>query len=243
MKKIPLLILLCLSCALFSPTDATAPPPPAEPPVIASTLSPPLPTEEQLATEPPPAPGPTPDIRVFTDPPGNFLIEEEDLNGMYYIPEEPDWEGFSTNQDILDIRGEEAGQAYIEATGRVDGIFSCFHRVYDRATVPLELCVHIVSFETAQGASLAMTPAWDFYRVGEEIVITGYPPIGDESVALHYPPEIGDELVEYWLTFRVRNILVDITGYGLPENQDVNLLIGVGRKVVENTWDGMLSES
>lgn len=242
MKKIPLLILLCLSCNLFSPTAATAPPPSAQPPVIEATLPPPLPTEEPLATEPPPPPGPTPDIRVFTDPPGNFLIEEEDLNGMYYIPDESGWEGPSTNQDVLEIRGEENGQAYIEATGRVDGIFRCFHRIYDLATVPLELCVHIVRFETVQGASLSMTPAWDFYRVGEKIFITDYPPIGDESIALHYPPEAGDSSVEYWLTFRVRNILVDVTAYGLPGNQDINLLIGVGRKVVENTWDATLSE-
>jgi hypothetical protein len=242
MKKVSFLILFCLACNLFSPVkpNSQSPPdPPAtQPPQVAAN-----------PTEPPPGPAPTtapetpPDTRVYTDPLEDFLLEEEDLKGLYYIPDESGWEGLTTNQDILNIRELADAQSYIDATGRVEGQYRCFHKSYERATVPLELCFYIVRFETAQGASLAMTPEWDSYRVGEEIIITDVPPIGDESNALHYPPEPGEEAVEYYVTFRVRNIFVDILGFGLEENIDINNLVGYGRKVFDKINDGTLSES
>lgn len=69
--------------------------------------------------EPTPSHTPTPDVRIITGDPEDYILQKDDLPDKYILPQ--GWSSPHLNSEILSARGVEDGKAYLEATGRIGG--------------------------------------------------------------------------------------------------------------------------
>ena len=206
----------------------------------------PVPTDTPTPTfTPTSTPSPTPDFRVYTEYPEDYLVRKDDLPDSYYHPGGAGWENPTTNSEIIAVRGVEEGKQYIKSTGRIEGYFMCLKRSSISIIAPDELCQWIIIYETAEGASLAQSPEFNSDRTNPEAIqLTNFERVGDESYAYYYEERVsgGNSTVDYILEFRVRNVLVVIGGYGTSEDTDIDYIVSIGKLVLENIEDSMLSD-
>lgn len=91
---------------------------------------------------------------VFTSQPDDFMLTEKELGELY---EATDAGSASSNMDVLQARAD--GDAYIAATGRVNGYRIQFNRTAEGDT-PTYIVNVVNIYETAEGAQLVISRDW-----------------------------------------------------------------------------------
>jgi hypothetical protein len=163
----------------------------------------------------PPSPVPTftPDLRVFDVDPTEVVLLAEEVPGIYLY-------GLSQvtlrpNSEVLILRGEEAGQDYIDETGRVLAAVAEYVTGSIEAPSPL-VAILVILFKSNAG------PAFLFQEKGgacreDEGRFTLQDPnlgIGDMSVVCSSTPG------SLWVRVGYRNIYFDVGTIGSPEAMD-----------------------
>lgn len=173
------------------------------------------------------------DKRIVVGDPNDFILVKEDFPDEYLLP--PDWSRPHLNSDILGVRGQEDGKAYIEATGRISGWIIQHMRNDPTKVTPEEIRSYVVMYETVEGAHLAHSPQWDYPNEGFEEVNFDFD-LGDWALVTvrRELQDNGRDQVWYQIEFIYQNIWGSVMGWGWES--DVN------HDYIENLARVMLSK-
>lgn len=203
---------------------------------------PPSGTATQVATSfptgtpsPTPIPSSTPDLRILQGAPPDFVMLNSDLptDAGYYLPN-AEWTGMVPNDKILQEWPPETGQAYLDATGRVDGMFVGYNRSATTVAAPQEMTDSVVIFKTAVGAQLTLTQ-FDTKVAGGYFELTDPPRIGDltRAYTIKLSQPSGGDLVHIGIAFTYRNIYHYIEGNGLENDVTLDYITRAARTVLD----------
>jgi hypothetical protein len=204
-----------------------------------NTIIPPTEIPTETPTVPPsPTPSPTPDLRIIgtTENPSNFLLALSDLpaEGSYSLPG-TGWIGKLHNSQIIQEYGAEAGNKYVNETGRVDGWWVTYKRGSSAGIYPQQIYDNVILFQTSAGAQLMLAKYADPNSpVGAKTNFTeiqGSKTIGDLSKVLI---KKDSEHVWYDIVFTYRNYGHVVEAYGLASE--------VQPEFVESIADILLKE-
>jgi hypothetical protein len=112
-----------------------------------------------------PSPSPTPDLQIISIEPKEFLLAIDALpgEGKYYLPN-VNWISPHRNSEIIQDRGAEAGEKYINETGRVDGWFVYYKSGTSNKPVPDTIYDNVILFNSIEGPRVYM----EEYAGGED---------------------------------------------------------------------------
>lgn len=157
------------------------------------------------------------------------------MEGDYHLPDSS-WTSPYPNQEILDDWGDEAGQDYIERTGRVAGWYAYYQRGAETAQLPEILYSNIVQYETAEGARCSVLEyneavagpdeGWELLDQALEL--------GDASVVLisrETDPD-GEKRIWYMVEFAYRNFAVIVGGWGRVDDVQPEFIEQAARAVL-----------
>ncbi len=186
-----------------------------------------------------PSPSPTPDLRVITTDPKEFLMSTTDLpsEAKYYLPNS-NWISPHRNNEIIQAMGAEAGEKYINETGRVDGWFVSYRRGSGKGLYPEEVYDNVIMYQSAEGAQLFVTKYTDSLKDPGYEKAQDAPLVGD--VTRVYVRKEG-ERVWYLLVFSYRNYVHRIIGYGLESEVKPEFIESIARKLLANLESASLS--
>jgi hypothetical protein len=184
-------------------------------------------------------PTPTPDLRVIAVEPAEFLISYDDLpvEAAYFLPDST-WISQHPNSEVIAAWGEEAGQAYLEKTGRIDGWWVRFYKGAQEVTAPEVIYQNIVQYKTSQGAQLTIT---DYNCIARQecdeytFVERDYADLGDVTIGMlskEMQPE-GENIVWYYIQTAYRNYVSNIYGLGWEKDVDFETVEDIARIALE----------
>lgn len=182
----------------------------------------------------------TPDIRIVDTDPQKMLCTDKELpeEGKYYIPG-PDWMSVNTNEEVISIRGVEAGRNYVIKTGRVTGWWVDMKRGTRAASLPEELGCGVYMFKTSEGAKIALTK---FNSVETDTKKLGWRylnqdiELGDANnvIALYRTDSGGNRNTNIQIEIVYKNLLITVDGYAYREEDvPLNVLISTMTKIFE----------
>jgi hypothetical protein len=222
-----------------SPTDTTL----INTPTASSTNTP-LPQTPTAAPSRPSSQTNTPtqesasDIRIIIGEPQEYLPGNEEMSYRYWNPGVSSWDSPITNDEILDLLGEEEGIKYLEITDRILGHKRCFLRRTGNIYLPEIICFRLIFYGTYEGASLALSPDWDPLDLYEdEILIEGLTTVGEESYITYAEHHIGEEEydINYTVRFRIRNVQAGVNIWGRKGFIEIQYLINLA-KILESNF-------
>jgi hypothetical protein len=245
-------ILFFVSCApsseqIAKAVKATLDAKPTEIPTAAIILTPTTAPTSTIA----PTPSPTPDTRVVMKKPREFVLEKADLPKAadYILPNEL-WSSPRTNEEVIQVRGNDEGNKYLSKTGRVTGWEQYFVRRNKGigAEFPYVLGSVVIQFKTVDGAKYPIIEE-DSKDPTKKIIEI---PSGDLADILEktFTGETntffeGREVDEIYLTVQHRNflIVVDIQGFHDANQVSKELAIDLAMKIVEKIDNSELDPS
>lgn len=213
MKILPAFLLILFLLSACIPSEQPAPPTPPQTQIAIPTiiLVSPTPTLIPTATTIPSA---TPDLRVITADPKEFLLSVYDLPlvGKYYLPKG----GLSPlrNSEIIQSLGAKRGEEFIDETGRVDGWVVLYKRGASTRPVPKEIVDTVVMYQTAEGARLSIEKYWDTGLPPDIRTVLSPPLTGDLSLALSLTKR---NAAEFYYYFSYRNFVHRLEVRGLEK--------------------------
>ena len=157
---------------------------------------------------------------VISGSPKDYLLQPEDIPDPYYLPGS-DWIGPYSNDKIIEVRGVEDGQAYIDATGRIEGWFVWYQLEDNTRGAPEKVGCYIVFYKTEEGARLAIGPQWHpVYKEAEEgkaELVDLNVDLGQSHIGYIYREQTPNQdfILDYNIEFTYRNALTVITGHGV----------------------------
>jgi hypothetical protein len=168
-------------------------------------------------------PTPTPDVRVIIGDAEDYILQPSDFPDEYVL--RPGDSSPHLNAEILSVRGQEEGKAYLEATGRIKGWIIWYNRISQTAIAPEWVQSYIVMYKTTEGPAIALGPVWnkDLFediRLGKITRLDDKLDLGDENIVTlkrEMQPS-GEYYVWYTIEFRYRNVLAEILGQGLESD-------------------------
>lgn len=157
---------------------------------------------------------------VISGSPKDYLLQPEDIPDPYYLPGS-DWIGPYSNEKIIEVRGVEDGQAYIDATGRIEGWFVWYQLGDNTRNAPEKIGCYIVFYKTGEGARLAIGPQWHpVYKEADEgkaELVDLEIDLGQSHIGYIYREQTPNQdfILDYNIEFTYRNALTVITGHGV----------------------------
>ena len=161
-----------------------------------------------------------PELLVVRGSPRDFLLGPVDLPDAYYLPAS-DWMSLYDNDKILEVRGAENGNAYLEATGRLEGWFVWYKLNDPAALAPEQIGCYIVFYRSSEGARLAISSQWHpIYKDvadGKAQFDEKEFSLGDANLVYFSKERDPNGLIKinYNIEFIYHNALVVLTGHGL----------------------------
>lgn len=188
----------------------------------------------------------TPDLRVITADPRDFLFVKKDLpaEGLYYIPNST-WMSIHTNQEVISGWTVEEGREYIIETEREVGWYVYFKRGTRAVALPDEIHSNVVRYKTAEGAYLAQTKfslsSRDDYN--EWKILDRKLDLGDFNEVYLYRERTsgGDYLVHYRIYFNYRNFGVTVDGYGYEIDVQYEFVDSLAQIILDKLQSAELS--
>lgn len=185
---------------------------------------------------------PTPDNRVFTLGPEVFLLTVEDLpkEARYYLPYST-WISPHRNSEVVSDWGREAGTAYIEETGRLDGWFAIYKLGSTTVRAPDEIFHNIIQFETNEGALLALDIESPNVTVEYEIIDDNYG-LGDLTIISKYREmqPSGEYQISYYVETVYRNYESRVGGSGFEKDFDLDYVIQIAEIALDKLKEAPL---
>jgi len=221
----------------ITPTDTPAP---TETPT-------PTPTETPTST---PTLTPTPDLRIILTDPKDILMTADDLpaDARYSIPG-PSWISPHRNSEVIGGWGTEAGQEYVDRTGRVDGWWVIFSRGTNTVIAPEEIFCNVILYETAAGAQITileydmLTTRRADPKYWSEVEDANLE-IGDLT-RLYLFKQMqsgGDYRIEYRIEFSYRNYVIIVSGWGWEQEVKLDYIADIARVMLQKLEAQPLSE-
>ncbi|MEK6222637.1 MAG: hypothetical protein N2D54_10375, partial [Chloroflexota bacterium] len=171
---------------------------------------------------------------IYGGNPEAFNLTVEDfLPEVYLLPT-----GMSTdhdNQVILDARGAEEGQAYIDATHRLDGHIKLFSIEDGTLLLPQRVRSTIIYYDDAAGAEIAFGAPWNPDFVKEDAIFLDEVEtnLGDQSYTVVYRDEFAPNrvLVKYEIVFIYKNVMAITTAWGYEEDVQHEFMLALAQTV------------
>jgi hypothetical protein len=232
----------------FQPTATSTPsstntPSPTSTPTITRTPTAsetPIPSFTPILT-------PTPDLSVLTADPQEFLLKLEDLppGASYYIPFYPpinDGLAPVTNKNILSVLGPNTGQAFIDATKRVDGWRVTFHHNIAVQGMPEEITCDVARYQTIKGARVAVmgTTLIGWQLVEKDVEIGDVHQIYSNAAMLSDGSR-ARPMLWYAITFSYRNFSVFLRMWGWSDGYNFDFVEQLARIILEKMEAAPLS--
>ena len=176
---------------------------------------------------PSPSPTSTPDLRIIKLPPEELLLSNSDLppEAKYYLPHSS-WTSPLLNNEIIQERGAEEGNAYISETGRVTGWWIVFRRGSNKTPVPEEVYDNPVMYQSSKGAQLTIIKYTSDVQADGYFEVNDAPMYGDLSRT--FIRKRGSK-INLLVDFSYKNYLHEVEIFGL-ESEATNIFM---RKVIE----------
>lgn len=227
-------ILIFVSCApsseqIANAVKTTLEAKPTEIPTAAVILTPTTVPTSTIA----PTPSPTPDTRIAIAEPRKLVLTKADLpkEGDYIIPNEL-WSSPTTNDEIIQWRGEDEGSKYLSLSGRVVGWSIGFRRRTKGvgAQYPMEIDGDVIQYKSAEGARFVLQDHLDNNKTNSTDYKSFDMPNGDMAIVYKIPPFTsnpdaslaGTELEGYKVLIQHRNYVIDVTIFGIEGSNQVS---------------------
>jgi hypothetical protein len=209
------------------PTETPAPTATADPTITAS-------------------PSPTPDVRLIDINPKELLLQKADLpaEARYYLPDEA-WISPVRNSEIVSEWTVEEGQAYLAATGRIDGWLIYYKRGASGAVLPEQIFNNVVIYSTIEGAQLYIAKYSDRRITEENYTEIDVPEIGDTARAFmkRETNSGGETRVWIYVSFSYRNVSHTVNIYGWEKEITLDFAASVANKLLEGLKQLPLSDT
>ena len=224
-------------------TSSTYTPSPTSTPTI---------TRTPTATETPipsftPVLSPTPDLNILTADPQEFLLKLEDLppGAGYYIPfylHISDGLAPYSNKNVLADLGPTTGQAFIDATKRVDGWRVIFHHKIVVQGMPEEIACEVARYQTIKGARMAVmgTTLIGWQPVDKNIEVGDVHQVFSNA-AMYTDGTRARPMLWYAITFSYRNFSVFIRMWGWSDGYNFGFVEQLARVILEKMEAAPLS--
>jgi hypothetical protein len=182
---------------------------------------------------------------IHTDP-QEFLLEPVDLPGQqdYFIPSHQ--RSVVTNDLVIYLLGDEAGEKRVDSTGRLTGWQVHFRRVAGDGNGPDQIAQTIMQFASSQGALMNL----EQYSLSGVYPQTwtrlkSVPGLGEASLAemRQYTRADGQAQVTFAVSFTVRNIGVRIEVSGVEGQVSLEDAISLARIVADRLRGATLLSS
>jgi hypothetical protein len=189
---------------------------------------------------------PTPDLRIITEEPREFLLEKEDLpkKAQYFLPNSQ-WISPHHNSEIISSWGSIEGREYIERTGRVDGWWVYYARGSDTVFAPQEIFHNIIKYESVEGAQITVNEynLVTSNRNEEYEFVDRDLDFGDISIAMvaKETQSNGKQRVWYRVETAYRNYVSIIGAWGWEEDMDFVYVENIAKTAVEKLESAPLS--
>jgi len=228
-------------------TEAALPSPTAtRSPTGTATLTPtPTVTRTPTATETPipsftPIQSPTSDFLVLANDPQEFLLSVSDLplGAGYYIPKYPplsDGVDHYTNDILKTLLGAQSGQAFIDATGRIDGWRIIFHHNNTVPGMPEEITCEISRYKTNKGARIAVagTGLIGWTELEKDIELGDLHRIFSNSAMFTDGAGSKKPMLWYGVSFAYRNFSVFLRIWGWADTFEFDIVENLARTILE----------
>lgn len=166
-------------------------------------------------------PSATPDLRIVTADPKEFLLSVYDLpiGGKYYLPKK----GLTPvrNVEIIQSMGSEKGEQFINETGRLDGWTVRYQRGAGNRPLPELIVDTVVMYQTTEGAQLSIEKYATLNLSPDIRKILSPPLTGDLSLALSLTK---GRTVEQYYYFSYRNYVHKLEVRGLQSEVTLELV-------------------
>lgn len=185
-----------------------------------------------------------PVTRVFGGHAQDFVLSAEDFPQAYVLV--PEFSGEQSNARVIELRGEEEGKAYIEASNRLDGWVSIFERSSSDSVTPQYVLSHAILFESHAGALAALDPQWnrEFARIkggiSDQLTSERLPPETSLIVRTVEAVERGDQ-IELAVYVVHHNLLLVVDGLGFSDEVQLDYMIDLMETQIAKI-DGMEEE-
>ena len=216
-----LLIVVFLSaCTPPGVVEEVAQPTPTRPKIFVPTIVLVSPTVTLVPTATL-VPSATPDLRIGTTDPKEFLLSVYDLpiGGKYYLPKN----GLTPlrNREVIQSMGAEKGEQFINETGRLDGWTVRYQRGASNLPLPEQIVDTVVMYQTTEGAQLSIENYATLNLSPAIRKILSPPLTGDLSLALSLTR---GSTVEQYYYFSYRNYVHRLEVRGLQSEVTLELV-------------------